>query len=118
MLELVTSEGIISVIPVETGLVDKIALGCCSIGVTNEIVVCDSEGMRVVEVNISGIPVDMVVVGTPDMASLSGWVVSGAVITGRPVESSRVEVIAWLPMLEPVTSVGIISVSVTPEETA
>ena len=48
MLELVTSEGIISVIPVETGLVDKIALGCCSIVVTNEIVVCDSEGMRVV----------------------------------------------------------------------
>ena len=111
-----TSEGIISVIPGETGLVDKVALGCCSIGVTNEIVVCDSEGMRVVEINIPGIPVDMIIVGTPDMASLSRWVVSGAVISDRPVESSRVEVIAWLPMLEPVTVDGIISV--TPEETA
>lgn len=116
MRELVTSEGIISVIPGETGLVDKIALGCCSIGVTNEIAVCDSEGMRVVEINIPGIPVDMIIVGTPDMASLSRWVVSGAVISDRPVESSRVEVIAWLPMLEPVTVDGIISV--TPEETA
>ena len=117
MLELVTSEGIISVIPGETGLVDKVALGCCSIGVTNEIVACDSEGMTVVEVNIPGIPVDMVVVGTPDMTSLSGWVVSGTMISDRPVESSRVEVIAWLPMLEPVTNDGI-SVSVPPEETA
>ena len=111
-----TSEGIISVIPGETGLVDKVALGCCSIGVTNENVACDSEEMRVFEVIISGILVDMVVVGTPDMASLSRWVVSGAVISDRPVESSRVEVIAWLPMREPVTVDGFISV--TPEETA
>lgn len=116
MPELVTSDGIISVIPGETGLVDKVALGCCSIGVANEIVACDSEGIRVVEVNMSEIPVEMGVVGTPDMDSLSGWVVKGAVISGRPVESSRVEAIAELPMLDPVTSDGIISV--TPEETA
>ena len=51
------------------------------------------------------------------MTSLSGWVVSEAVVLDRPVESSRVEVIAWLPMLEPATNDGI-SVSVTPEETA
>ena len=116
MLELVTSDGIISVIPGETGLVDKVALGCCSIGVASEIVSYDSEGMRVIEVNISGIAVEMGVVETADMASLSGWVVNGAVISGRPVESSRVEVIAELPMLAPVTSDGIISVM--PEEAA
>lgn len=111
MLELVTRDGIISVIPGKTGLVDKVALGCCSIGVANEIVSCDSEGMRVVEVNISGIAEEMGVVETADVTSLSGWVVNGAVISDRLVESSRAEVIAELPMLAPVTSDGIISVT-------
>lgn len=94
MLELVTSDCIISVIPRDTGLIDKVELGCSSMWVTNETVLYDSGGIRVVAVIISVIPVVMVVFGTPDMVSLSGGMNDEAVVSGRPMETSRVEVIA------------------------
>ena len=68
---LVTSDGIISVTPGEPARVVKAELGCSPMLVMRETVECFSEGIGDVEVTRSGPVVEMVVVRTPEVSSLS-----------------------------------------------
>lgn len=80
--ELVNCDGIISVIPGDTDFVDMAELDCSPKWVTSETVVCDSEGIRVGDVIISGTLGEMVVERNPEVPSIPGWGTHGTVVSG------------------------------------
>lgn len=80
--ELVTCDGIISVIPGAIDFVDMVELDSSSKWVTSETVVCDSEGKRVGDVIISGTLGEVVIERTLEVPSIPGWVTHGTVVSG------------------------------------
>lgn len=72
MSELVTHDGIISVIPEETGLVDMAELGCPPTWVFSGIVVCASAEISIGDVFISSTLEEKVVDGTLEVSFFPG----------------------------------------------
>ena len=89
-----TSDDLISVLPGEAGRADMGELEFPPTWVSNETVVCGSEGKLVDEVIISETLVVMLVDRTPGVASISELVFHDFLVSDCPEEAGIVEVIA------------------------
>ena len=94
MPDLVPSDDMIFVESEVTGRIDMVELGCPPTWVSNETVVCGSEGKLVDEVIISETLVVMLVDRTPGVASISELVSHGALVSTCPDKAGNIEVIA------------------------
>lgn len=103
VLELVMSDGTISVKPDETGLVDMAELGRSPVLATNGIVVYGSEVIKVDEVIVSGMRGEMVLNRTPEVPCLPLSVTPVSVASGCIKDKPVFEVTAWLSVLEILT---------------
>lgn len=84
-----TSGDIVSVVLGETGRIDT-ELGCSSTWVTNETIICGSEGIRVGDDIMSG-TLAVMMVEDPEVTFVSGWVTDVVLLPGGNIETGRVD---------------------------
>lgn len=85
-----TSGDIVSVVLGETGRIDIAELGCSATWVTNETIVCRSEGIRVGDDIMSG-TLAVMMVEDLEVTSLSGWVTDVVLLPGGNIETGSVD---------------------------